>query len=82
MSEVRILHFPQVEITKGDLVFEIVGNDGYLGRIYLSKGSIDFLPKDKQYNTISLSWEKFARAMEKIEKKRRRKLKKRKKKAK
>ena len=76
MSEVKIIHFPQMEIVKKDLVFEITGNDGYLGRLYISKGSIDFLPKDKQYNTISFSWDKFARLMEKLDKKRRKKRKK------
>jgi hypothetical protein len=80
MSDVRIIHFPQMEIAKNDLVLEINGNDGYIGRIYISKGSIDFLPKDRQYNTLSLPWDKFARLMEKVEKKRRKKRKKKKKK--
>ena len=62
---------------KGDLVLEVTGNNGYVGRLYISKGSIDFLPKDKQYNTLSLSWDKFARLMEKLEKKRKKKRKKR-----
>jgi hypothetical protein len=62
-----------MEIAKNDLVIEITGNDGYIGRLYISKGSIDFLPKDKQYNTLSLPWDKFARVMEKLDKKRRKK---------
>ena len=80
MSEVRIIHFPQMDITKNDLVLELEGNDGYLGRLYISKGSIDFLPKDKSYNTLSLSWDKFAKMMEKLDKKRRKKRKAQKKK--
>ncbi len=79
MSKVKIIHFPQMEIVKNDLVFEITGNDGYIGRIYISKGSIDFLPKDKQYNTLSLSWDKFAKLMEKLDRKRRKARKKNKK---
>ena len=73
MSEVRVIHFPQMEILKNDLVLEITGNDGYVGRIYISKGSIDFLPKNKQYDTLSLSWDKFAKLMEKLDRKRRKK---------
>jgi hypothetical protein len=73
MSKVSVIHFPQIEVVKGDLVLEVTGNNGYVGRLYISKGSIDFLPKDKQYNTLSLSWDKFARLMEKLEKKRKRK---------
>ena len=80
MSEVKVIHFPQIAVLKGDLVLEITGNNGYVGRLYLSKGSIDFLPKDKQYNTLSLSWDKFARLMEKLDKKRKRKRKKQKRK--
>jgi hypothetical protein len=73
MSEVKVIQSPQMEIVKGDLVLEVTGNNGYAGRIYISKGSIDFLPKDKQYNTLSLSWDKFAKLMEKLDKKRRKK---------
>lgn len=73
MSNVKVIQFPQIEVVKGDLVLEITGNNGYVGRLYISKGSIDFLPKDKQYNTLSLSWDKFARLMEKLDKKRRKK---------
>lgn len=72
-SSVRLIHFPQVEMTKGDLVLEITGNEGYIGRLYLSRGSIDFLPRDKRYDTLSLSWDKFARVMEKLDTKRRKK---------
>jgi hypothetical protein len=62
-----------MDIQKNDLVLEITGASGYVGRIYISKGSIDFLPKNKQYNTLSLSWDKFAKLMEKLDKKRRKK---------
>lgn len=80
MSKVEVIQFPKIEVLKGDLVLEITGNNGYVGRLYLSKGSIDFLPRDKQYNTLSLSWDKFARLMEKLDKKRRKKRKTKKKK--
>jgi hypothetical protein len=73
MSKVEVVQFPKIEVIKGDLVIEITGNNGYVGRLYLSKGSIDFLPKDKAYNTLSLPWDKFARLMEKLDKKRRKK---------
>ncbi len=73
MSEVKFIHFPQMEVVKNDLVLEINGNDGYIGRLYISKGSIEFLPKDKQYDTLSFTWDKFAKVMEKLDKKRRQK---------
>jgi len=76
MSNVKVIHFPQIEVLKGDLVLEVTGNNGYVGRLYLSKGSIDFLPKDKSYDTLSLTWDKFARLMQKLDKKRRKKRKK------
>jgi hypothetical protein len=73
MSEVKFIHFPQVEVLKNDLVLEITGNEGYVGRLYISKGSIEFLPKSKQYDTLSFTWDKFAKLMEKQDKKRRKK---------
>lgn len=79
MSEIKIIHFPQMEVVKNDLVLEITGNEGYLGRLYISKGSLEFLPKDKQYDTLSFSWDKFAKLMEKQDKKRRKKRKEQKK---
>lgn len=80
MSEVKIIHFPQMDVVQNDLVLDITGNDGYLGRLYISRGSIDFLPKSKQHNTLNLSWDKFASLMDKLDKKRRRKLRKKSKK--
>lgn len=73
MSEVKFIHFPQVDLVKHELVMEVSGNEGYLGRLYISKGSLAFLPKGKQYETLSYSWDKFARLMEKQDKKRRKK---------
>ncbi len=73
MSEVKLIHFPQVQILKNDLVLEISGNDGYLGRLYISKGSLEFLPRNKEYDTLNFSWDKFASLMEKQDKKRRKK---------
>lgn len=80
MTEIHIKHFPQVEIKKHDLILEISGDDGLLGHLYISKSSIDFLPRSKKFTTISLTWEKFARMMEKVDKKRRTKRKEKKKK--
>lgn len=73
MSEVKFIHFPKMEVSKDDLVLEISGNEGYLGRIYISKGSIGFLPKGKQYEMLTYTWDKFAKLMEKQDKKRRQK---------
>ena len=73
MSDIKLIHFPQVEILKNDLVLEISGNEGYLGRLYISRGSIEFLPRDKQYETLSYTWDKFAKLMDKQDKKRRKK---------
>lgn len=76
MADIRIKHFPQMEIYKKDLILEIVGEDGLLGHLYISKSSLDFLPRNKQFDTISLSWEKFVRVMEKVDEKRQKKRKK------
>ncbi len=73
MVEIIIKHFPEIEIVKKDLILEIRGKDGLMGTLYISKSSLDFLPRNKQHNTISLTWDKFAHVMEKIDKKRRKK---------
>ena len=82
MTGIKIKHFPEMEIAKKDLILEITGNDGLLGHLYISKSSIDFLPRNKQYDTISLSWNKFVRVMEKLDEKRQKKRKKERKKKK
>lgn len=81
MSGITFLHFPKMEVSKDDLVIELTGNDGYLGRLYISKGSIGFLPKGKQYEMLTYTWDKFAKLMEKQDKKRRKKRKEKKAKA-
>ena len=73
MADIKIKHFPQMEITKKDLILEITGNKELLGHLYISKSSIDFLPRNKQFDTISLSWDKFVHLMEKLDKKRQKK---------
>lgn len=73
MADIRIKHFPQMEFTKKDMILEISGDDGLLGHLYISKSSLDFLPKNKQFDTISLTWDKFVRLMEKVDEKRQKK---------
>ena len=73
MTDIRIKHFPEIEIRRGDLILEITGKDGQLGHLYISKSSLDFLPRNKKHNTVSLTWEKFVNVMEKVDKKRQKK---------
>jgi hypothetical protein len=80
MADIQIKHFPQMEIKKKDLILEITGDDGLLGHLYISKSSIDFLPRNKQFNTISMTWDKFVRLMEKVDDKREKKRKEKRKK--
>ncbi len=77
MTTIKIKHFPEMEIARKDLILEIGNERGLLGHLYISKSALDFLPPGKQHNTVSLSWDKFVRLMEKVDKKRRKKLKKR-----
>ena len=73
MSELKVIHFPQMDVVKNEFVFEVSGNEGYLGRLYISKGALEFLPKGKQYETLNFTWDKFSKLMEKQDKKRRQK---------
>lgn len=55
---------PRVLVTKSDIEVEIKSGDTKLGELHLSKGTIDWRPKNSKTWEYSFSWEKFAEVME------------------
>lgn len=71
-----------MEFVKRDLILEVSDDGELVGHLYISKSSLDFLPRNKQFDTISVSWKKFVKMMESLDKKRQKKRKKERKKKK
>jgi len=47
-----------------DIKFLILKDNSVLGRLLISKGNIEWLPRNKRNNGQRLTWEKFAELME------------------
>jgi hypothetical protein len=54
-----------LDVASADLVIEVTSSNKKLGELWISRGSIDWKPRSKQYATTSLTWEKFADVMQK-----------------
>jgi hypothetical protein len=47
-----------------DVVFKVFQDGQRFGDLYVSKGGVDWRPKNKQYAHHTFSWETFARLIE------------------
>ena len=52
-----------LEVVNADLIIEVTADDQKFGELQVSRGSIDWVPRDKQ-TARSLTWEKFAQLMD------------------
>jgi hypothetical protein len=59
------VELPAKVVLHKDVRFTIRSDGAKLGELHISKGSIDWLPANKQL-AISLSWEKFADLVESV----------------
>lgn len=50
------------EVVNADLIVEIIADDQKFGQLQISRGTIDWVPRDKQ-TPHSLTWEQFDRVM-------------------
>lgn len=64
MAEHRIFVNPSraLEVVNSDLVVEVQADGEKLGELRISRGSIDWVPRNHQYGT-ELTWERFDRLM-------------------
>lgn len=64
MAEHRITVHPSkpLEVSAADLVIEITSDGAKLGELRVSRGSVDWVPRNHSYAT-SLTWEKFDSVM-------------------
>ena len=53
-------YLPAAEIVNRDVTFSIWSDDKLLGKLDVSKGSIDWVPSNATANYYAMSWEKFA----------------------
>ena len=66
MAQHRISVHPSrpLEVVNSDLVIEITADAEKLGELRISRGTIDWFPRNHTYATASLTWEQFARVMD------------------
>jgi hypothetical protein len=64
MAEHRITVHPSkpLEVNAADLVIEVTSDGAKLGELRVSRGTIDWAPKNHSYG-ISLTWEQFDKLM-------------------
>jgi hypothetical protein len=55
--------FPKHEVRNVDVEIKVRSDDRILGRLLISKGSVDWRPRGKR-SQATMSWEKFASLME------------------
>ncbi len=61
MPEHRITVHPSkpLEVNAADLVIEVTSDGEKLGELWVSRGTIDWRPRNHTYAVASLSWERF-----------------------
>ena len=58
------MKFPSHEVVNNDVTIQVTSDDVLLGRIEVSKGSIDWWPANKSKNHYKMAWEAFQEMME------------------
>jgi len=61
--EIR-LTFPSHEVVNNDVTIKVKSDDALLGRIEISKGSIDWWPANNSKTHYKMTWENFQMLME------------------
>lgn len=61
--EIR-LTFPSHEVVNNDVTIKVKSDDALLGRIEISKGSIDWWPANNSKTHYKMTWENFQALME------------------
>lgn len=65
-TTLTIKQMPVMEVENKDLVLEIKdAEDGKLGELHISKGSLDYYPKGAQKKHFRVSWSDLAELLEK-----------------
>ncbi len=60
------MNAPSHEVKNADVQFDIYTGSSILGRLKVSKGTIEWLPKNKSKGGRHLSWERFDELMKEI----------------
>ena len=55
---------PNVKVKNADMEVAVRSDGALLGRLKISKGTIDWLPANNSKNHSVMNWEKFAQVME------------------
>jgi len=54
---------PAAEVVNKDVTIQVKSGNGSLGRLEISRGSIDWWPANNTSNYFKMNWEKFADLM-------------------
>jgi len=63
-NDVKVHVNAAMQVLNKDLEIEVRNDEGKLGTLLISKGNVEWLPKNKSINKRRLSWKKFAEFME------------------
>ena len=66
MAKNVTVHFPDLPLSKVDLVFKVKEGTEVFGDLKVSKGGIEWRPKHKKHdggNTVKLSWSQLAKRL-------------------
>lgn len=58
-----VLKLESVELSRVDSTLDIYDESGKLGRLQISKGGVDWIPKSKSVNSRTYSWAEFAEVL-------------------
>lgn len=57
-----IVTVPYKEVVNSDVIFEIFGDESKIGELRISKGGLDYYPRDRK-TPISKTWKQFDKMM-------------------
>lgn len=57
-----LVKLPAQEVVNSDVIFEIFGDESKLGELRISKGGLDYFPRDRK-KSITITWEQFDKKM-------------------
>ncbi len=62
MSHTVTMKLPPRELKRADAVFEVTDDDGKLGTLHVSNGSVVWFPRNTSYG-FKMGWQKFNQIM-------------------
>jgi hypothetical protein len=64
---VTVTRTPAYDVGYADIEFEIFGDEEKLGKLHLSRGGVDWWPRDAKKNKVEMTWEQFRDRLERAD---------------